>query len=133
MSLGGFRSFAPPSPRPKVAIYVSTDFCCRYAILPGFFDATQDAMFLDIHTPTGCFGTKAPKFRISNIYAQEGPNHSRSVPPEVAFQQLNFPYLVAGDFNIHNPATDPLCIFSYTEELASPPFTAALLAWASDY
>ena len=46
----------------------------------------------------------------------------RSVSPETAFQQVDFPYLVAGDFNIDNPASDPLRIFSYSEELESAPY-----------
>lgn len=117
-----FWSFAPPLPWPKVATYVSIDFCSRYALLPGFYDVTQDAMHLDIHTPAGCFGISASKFRVSNIYTCVGPNHSRSVKPEVAFQQLDFPYIVAGDFNSHSPTTDPSRVFSYSEELASTPF-----------
>lgn len=111
-----------------MAIYVSTGFCSRYAVLPGFEGTTQDAMHLDVHIPARCFGTSAPKFRISNIYAREGPNQSQSVSPEVAFHQLDFPYLVPGDFNIHNPMTDPFRVFSYSEELAS----ASLHNLASD-
>ena len=79
-------------------------------------------MYLDIYTPDGCFGTSAPKFRLNNIYAREIGGHARSVSPEIAFQQVDFPYLVAGDFNIHNPASDPLRVFSYSEELESAPF-----------
>ena len=118
----GFKSFAPPSARPGVAIYLSLRFCARYIVPSGFYDGTADAMFIDVHTPDGCFGTPAPKFRINNIYARVKERHARSVPPETAFQQVDFPYLVAGDFNIHNPATDPLRIFSYSEELESAPF-----------
>ena len=118
----GFKSFAPPVVRPKVAIYVSLRFCFNYTILPGFHDDTTDAMYLDIYTPDGCFGTAAPKFRLNNICARETGGHSLSVPPEAAFQQFDFPYLVAGDFNIHNPASDPLRVFSYSEELESAPF-----------
>ena len=118
----GFKSFAPPTVRPRVAIYVSLRLCANYTILPGFHDDTPDAMYLDVHTPDGCFGTKAPKFRINNIYARVEGGHTRSVSPATAFQQADFPYLVAGDFNIHNPASDPLRIFSYAEELESAPF-----------
>ena len=118
----GFKSFAPPSARPGVAIYLSLRFCARYIVSSGFYDDTADAMFIDIHTPDGCFGTPSPKFRINNIYPWVREGHARSVTPETAFQQVDFPYLVAGDFNIHNPATDPLRIFSYSEELESAPF-----------
>ena len=118
----GFKSFAPPSPRPRVAIYVSLSFCSKYTILPGFHDNTLDAMFLDVYTPGGCFGTPAPKFRLNNVYAREGERHTRTVSPQTALQQVDFPLLVAGDFNIHNPAADPLRVFSYKEELESTPF-----------
>ena len=50
------------------------------------------------------------------------PLHARSVAPETAFQQVEFRYLVAGDFNIRNPAMDPLRVFSYSEELESAHF-----------
>ena len=118
----GYKSFAPPSTRPGVAIYFSLNFCTRYAVSSGFYEDTADAMFIDVHTPDGCFHTAAPKFRINNIYPQVKEGHARSVPPETAFQQVDFSYLVAGDFNIHNPATDPLRTFSYSEELESAPF-----------
>ena len=118
----GFKSFAPPVPRPRVAIYVSLSFCLQYTILPGFHDDTSDTMYLDIYTPEGCFNTSAPKFRINNVYARVDGGHACTVSPETAFQQVDFPYLVTGDFNIHNPASDPLCVFSYAEELESAPF-----------
>ena len=118
----GYKSFAPPATRPGVAIYVSSRFCTQHTVSSGFYEHTADAMFIDIHTPNGCFGTTAPKFRLNNIYARAREGHARSVSPGTAFQQVDFPYLVAGDFNIHNPATDPLRIFSYSEELESAPF-----------
>ena len=125
----GFRSFAPSTTRPGVAIYVSLRFCARYTILPCFYGDTPDAMYLDVHTPNGCFGTTASKFRHNNIYALVKEGHTRSVSPETAFQQVDFPYLVAGDFNIHNPASDPLRIFSYSEELESAPFYTLASEW----
>ena len=118
----GFRSFAPPAPRPRVAIYVSLGFCSQYTILPGFHDDTPDAMYLDIYTPEGCFNTSATKFRICNIYARVDRGHTRTVSPDTAFRQVEFLYLVADDFNIHNPASDSLRVFSYAEELESAPF-----------
>ena len=105
-----------------MVIYISLSFCSQYTILPSFHDDTPDAIYLDIYTPEGCFNTSAPKFSISNIYAREVGGHARTVSPEIAFQQVDFPYLVAGDFNIHNPASNPLRVFSYTEELESAPF-----------
>ena len=92
----GFKTFAPPTARPTVAIYFSLRFCSRYTILPSFQNDTADAMYLDIHTPDGCFGTTAAKFRLNNIYAREKEGHTFSVSPKTAFQQVDFPYLVAG-------------------------------------
>ena len=118
----GFKSFSPPSLKPKMACYVSLDFSARYAILARFYDNTPDTMFLYIYTPGSCFGTPASTFRIGNVYAPECSNHARTVPPEIAFQQLDSLYLVAGDSNIHNPATNPSWVFSYSDELSSAPF-----------
>ena len=73
-----------------MAIYVSLSFCTRYTILPGFHDDTPDAMYLDIDTPDGCFGTAASKFRLNNIDAREAEGHARPVSPEAAFQQVDF-------------------------------------------
>ena len=117
-----FKSFAPPAARPKVAIYVSLCFCSQYSILPSFHQETLEAMYLDVYTPEGCFGTPAPKFRLNNIYGREKGGHARTVSLRIAFQQCDFPYLVAGDFNIHNAASDPLRVFRYAEELESAPF-----------
>ena len=65
----GFKSFAPPAPRPRVAIYGSFSCSSQYSILPGFHDDTPDTMYLDVYTPEGCFSTSAPKCRINNVYA----------------------------------------------------------------
>ena len=91
-----------------MVIYVSFSFCSQYTILPGFDDNTPDAMYVDVYTLEGCFTTSAPKSRINNIYAREVGGHALFVCPKTAFQQVDFPYLVADDFNIHNPATDPI-------------------------
>ena len=82
-------------------------------------------MFLDIFTPEGFFGLSTSKFRIGNVYSRsvtQPPIHT--VSPAMALTNHNFPYLVAGDFNIHNPASDPLRIISCTEERASAPYFA---------
>src|ERR1700759_2874609 len=44
----GFKSFAPPAPRPRVAVYVSLSFCSQFTGLPGFHDDTDDVMHLDV-------------------------------------------------------------------------------------
>ena len=69
------------------------------------------------------FGLSTPKFRIGNVYSRsltQPPIHT--VSPAGAPKNHDFPYLVAGDFNIHNPATDPLRVISCTEERASAPY-----------
>jgi len=35
-SFSGFKSFAPPVGRPRVACYISTNFLRRFAVLPSF-------------------------------------------------------------------------------------------------
>ena len=69
----GFKSFAPPVARPRVACYVSQKFLQRFAVLPFFPPETDDFMALDVFTPQGCFGTNSPRFLIGNTYARPLP------------------------------------------------------------
>ena len=41
-SFPGFKSFAPPVRRPRVACYVTQDFLRRFAVLPSFPPETDD-------------------------------------------------------------------------------------------
>ena len=75
-SFSGFKSFAPPVTRPKVACYVSQDFLRRCAVLPSFPPETDDFMTLDVSTPQGCFGTNFLRFTIGNAYARPLPTFS---------------------------------------------------------
>jgi len=79
-------------------------------------------MPLDVYTPKGCFGLKLTRFRIGNSYARPIPPAPHSVSPETALPILDFPYLVAGDFNIHNAASDPSRLLSAKEEKESAPY-----------
>jgi len=79
-------------------------------------------MALDVFTPQGCFGSSFTRFRIGNAYARPLPPHPHSVSPETALPDLECPYLVAGDFNIHNTATDPSRLLSAMEESESAPY-----------
>jgi len=79
-------------------------------------------MALDIYTPKGCFGLNAPRFRIGNSYARPLPPAPHSVSPETALPFLDFPYLVAGDFNIHTMASDPSRLLSAKVEKESAPY-----------
>jgi len=118
----GFKSFAPPVARPRVACYVSQNFLQKFAVLPSFPSETDDFTALDVFTPRGCFGSDYPRFRIGNVYARPLPPNPHSVSPETAVQDLEYPYLVAGDFNIHNTATDPSRLLSAQEESESAPY-----------
>ena len=40
----------------------------------------------------------------------------RSASPETLFLNHDFPYMVAGDFNIHNPAVEPFRVLSSNEK-----------------
>jgi len=79
-------------------------------------------MALDVYTPQGCFSSTFPRFRIGNAYARPINHPQCSVSAEIAFFDCDFPYLVGGDFNIHNPAVDPFRILSSNEERESAPF-----------
>jgi len=79
-------------------------------------------MALDVYTPKGCFGLKFPRFRIGNSYTRPIPPAPHSVSPETALPSFDFPYLVAGDFNIHNAASDPSRLLSSKEGKESAPY-----------
>ena len=124
-SFSGFKAFAPPAPKPAVTSYVALGFCRKYSVLPTVIPQTDDVMFLDIFTPDGYFDLSTPQFRIGNIYSHsltQPPTHTAS--PATALANHDFPYLVAGDFNIHNPATDPAESFqAWRSERRSPTST----------
>jgi len=127
-SFQGFKSFAPPIARPRVACYLSLNFLWQFAVLPFFPPESDNFMALDVYTPKGCFGQKFPRFRVSHSYAGPLPPAPYSVSPETALPVFDFPYLVAGDFNIHNAASDPSRLLSSKEEKESAPY----LSRASD-
>ena len=55
------------------------------------------------------------------MYARPLSLHPHLVSPKSARQDLGYPYLVAGDFNIHNAASDPFRLLSTKEENESSP------------
>ena len=114
-SFAGFKSFCPPSPKPAVAFYVSFSFLSFYPVLPVGSSCSADVFNLDVHTPTGCFGTGSPKFRLTNVYSRSLPGSTKSVNPTDALPDVDFPGLAAGDFNIYNHAVDPLRVISHFE------------------
>jgi len=121
-SLYGFKSFASPIARPRVACYLSLSFLPQFAVLPFFLLKSDDFMALDVYTPKGCFGLKFPCFRIGNSYARPLPPAPHSVSPETALPVFDFPYLVTGNFNIYNAASDPSRLLSSKEETESAPY-----------
>jgi len=118
----GFKSFDPPLARPRVAWYVSLSFLQQFAVLLFFPPESDDFMALEVYTPKGCFGLNFPRFRIGNSYARPLPPALHSVSPQTALPTFDFPYLVAGDFNIHNAASDPSRLLSLKEERESDPY-----------
>jgi len=118
-SFSRFKSFAPPIARPKVACYVSLSFLQKFAVLAFFPPERHSFMPLEVFTLQGCFGTNFPRFRIGNAYARPLAPYPHSVSPESSLQDLEYPYLVAGNFNIHNAETDPSRVLSTKEESRS--------------
>jgi len=114
-SFSDFKSVAPRVARPKVACYVSQKLLLSLSVLAVVFSESEDFIALDVYTPQGCFGPTFPRFRICNAYARSTNTPSSSVPPERSFVSYGFPYRVAGDFNIHNPAVDPFRILTSNE------------------
>ena len=105
-----------------MACYVSLSFLQQFAVLPFFAPESDDFMALDMYTPKGCFGLKFPRFRIGNSYARPLPPAPHSVCSETALPVFNFPYLVAGDFHIHNSASGHSKLLSLKEEKESAPY-----------
>ena len=121
-SFSGFKSFAPPVARPRVACYVSQNSLYRFAVLPSFPPETDDFMALDVLTQQGGFGTSFPQFTIGNAYGRPLPPSPHSVSLGPSLPELEHPYLVAGDFNIYNAATDTARLLSSIEEKESTPY-----------
>ena len=121
-SFADFKSFCPPSLKPAVAFYVSLSFLSFYTVLPVASSASAEVFHLDIYTPSGCFGTPSPKFTLTNVYSCSLPGSVKSVDQTEALPAVDFPCQVAGDFNIHNRAVDPLRVITRFEEKASTPY-----------
>ena len=117
-----FKSFHPPTPKPAVAFYVSLSFLSFYKLLPVASSSSADVFHLDIYTPTGCFGTGSPRFRLTNVYSRSLPGSTKSVDPPDALPDVDFPCLAAWDFNIQNHTVDPQRVISRSEEKASTPY-----------
>jgi len=100
---------------------VSQNLLQKFGVLPSFPSETDDFMALEVFTPRGCFGSDYPRFGIGDAYARPLPPNPHSVSPETALQDLEYQYLVAGDFNIHNTATDHSRLLSAKEENDSAP------------
>jgi len=112
----------PPIARPRLACYVSLRGLQQLAVLPFFPPESDDFIAVDVYTPNGCFCLNFPCFRIGNSYARPLPPAPHSVSPETALPAFDFPSLVAGDFNIHNTASDPSRLLSSKEERESAPY-----------
>ena len=121
-NLSGIQSFAPPVGRHRVACCISINFLRRFAVLPSFPTETDDFMSLEVSTPQRCFGTRSSRFTIGNSYARRLTPFPYSVSPESSLLNLDHPYLVAGDFNIHNAAANPSRLLSWKEEKESAPY-----------
>ena len=60
-----------------------------------------------------------PALRSATLMPDHSLHPPHSVSPESSLLHLEHPYLVAGDFNIHNAATDPSRLLSSKEERES--------------
>ena len=111
-SYAGFKSFASPVSKSRVVCYDSLDFCKRFFLRPVFLPNIDDAIFIRVFTLEGCFHSASPCFCIGNIYSQalEHPSPSHRVSPAGVLENRDIPSLVAGEFNIHTPASEPLRI-----------------------
>ena len=118
----GFTSVFPPLRKPRVAAYVYMSFLSNYTVLPRF-KGVDEVLALDISSDEPLFGTVFQSFRVLNGYSSNTTDHRiHSVLPDVLFPDLEFPLLVVGDLNMHNPLSDPLRHFSQREISSSSPY-----------
>ena len=122
-SFAGFKAFAPPVPKPRVACYVALGFWRKYSVLAIFTPQTDNVRFPDIFTPECFFHLSTTKFCIGNVYSRSLTQPTtQTVSRATALANHDFFYLVAGDFNIYDPAADSLHVISSTEERKSAPY-----------
>jgi len=121
-SFSGFKSFAPPIARPRVACYLSQKVLQEFGVLLFFPPETDKLIALDVFSRRGGFDSKFTHFRIGNSYGRPVAPAANSVSPKSSLLDLEYPYLVAGDFNIYNSATDPCMLMSSKEQGESAPY-----------
>jgi len=63
-----------------------------------------------------------PPFMIGNTYARPLPPRLHFISAESSLLGLRHPYLVAGNFKIHNAAADPCSLLSSRAERESAPY-----------
>ena len=94
-------------------------------MLPVVFSASDGFIAPDVYIPRGCFGSTFSRFKIGNdAYVRPVSPPNLTVSLETSVVNYDFPYLVTGDFNIHNPAVDFFIALSSNEERESAPFFA---------
>ena len=121
-SFNGFKSCSPPVRKPRVAAYVHVSFLSSFSVLPRF-KGVHDILALDVSSQGTLFGTNFHSFWLINAYSTNTRDHCvHSVSPESRFPTLDVPLLVVGDFNIHNPRSDPLRACSPREIGSSTPY-----------
>ena len=118
-SFCGFKYFATPVARPRVACCLAQKFFHTFPVRPFFPPETDDFMLVDIFMPQACFGPNFPCFMSGNSCARPLPRAPHSLSPASSLLDVTYPYLVAGDFNIHNSATEPSRLLSFQEEKES--------------
>ena len=122
-SFAGFKAFSPPSFQTQSRMPRRTGLLLKILPVTDIQPPADDVMFLDIFTPEGYFHLSSPKFRVGKVYS---PVHTQpsthTVSPAMCLTNQDSHDLVAGDFNIHNIASDPLCVTSSTEECTSAPY-----------
>jgi len=119
-----FIYFAPLVARPRVACSVAQNLLRNFTVLPHFPLEIGDFMALYVFTMQGCLSTNSPRFTIGNGCARSLPLLPQSASHQSSLLDLEHPYLVAGDFNIPNAATNPVRLLSSKEGKESAPYFA---------
>ena len=123
--INGYRCFTPPpqTGKPRVATYVLSSIDKFFCV----FSATMtrsDVLEVMVAADNPLFSTAIRSFRLVNVYRHPRGSSLPGAPltPDNIFSPSPVATLVAGDFNLHHPSSDPSRTISDRDFCESEPF-----------
>ena len=131
-SFSGFTCFHPPLPlgRPRVATYVDSSLARGLAVASA---PTRSPLVMEValSSPSGICTPSQKTLRVINVYNPPRAAASKAplFTPSDIFPLSEAATLVAGDFNLHHYASDPVRAVSRKQYLVSDPFFSMAEQW----